>query len=195
MKAICLFCGSRTGNHPDYRSAAELVGTTFAQRGITLVYGAGSVGLMGIAADAALAAGGTVVGMIPRILMEQEVGHSRITELHVVETMHERKAMMASRSDAFIALPGAFGTADEMFEVLTWNQIGIIAKPIGLLNIRGYFDPLLAWTTHCEREGFLRAEHRHLLHIDDQLDSLLSKLEAPPVTVSKWQARGSLADV
>jgi uncharacterized protein (TIGR00730 family) len=193
-RAICLFCGSSTGTSPRYREAAADLGREFAARGVTLVYGAGSVGLMGIAADAALAAGGTVVGVIPRILMEQEVGHRGITELHIVETMHERKALMASRADAFLALPGAFGTADEMFEVLTWNQIGIHSKPVGLLNVSGYFDPLLAWVEHCEKEGFLRPQHRALLRVGTSFSDLLEQFAQPLPHFAKWHDKASLAN-
>lgn len=192
IKSICLFCGSSAGHKPIYREAAEHFGATLAARGITLVYGGGDVGLMGVAADAALAAGGKVIGVIPRSLMDMEVGHLGLTEMHVVETMHERKALMASRSDAFIALPGSFGTLDEMFEVLTWNQIGAHDKPVGLLNVAGYYDALLTFVKHIEMEGFLRPQHVPLLRVHDELDGLLDLLEHPLPKYQKWHDRASV---
>jgi uncharacterized protein (TIGR00730 family) len=187
-RAVCVFCGSSSGIGPQYADSARQLGAALAARGLVLVYGAGDVGLMGVLADAALAAGGRVVGVIPQALVEREVAHRGLSEMHVVRTMHERKALMADRADAFLALPGGFGTADELFEILTWAQLGIHAKPIGLLNVEEFFDPLLAWIDHCVREGFLRAEHRDFLLISRDSDELLERIlrhrsTAPP---SKW---------
>ena len=188
QKSVCVFCGSAMGNRPEYIDAAVSVGRELAALDLTLVYGAGDVGLMGVLADAALEAGGRVVGVIPNALVAREVAHRGLTELHVVETMHQRKALMADKSDAFLALPGGFGTADELFEILTWAQLGIHRKPIGLLDVAGYFAPLLAWLDLGVREGFLKAKHRALLHVGNDAGGLLARLltgpEAP--TVEKW---------
>lgn len=187
-KRICVFCGSATGARPEYADAARRVGRELAARGLELVYGAGDVGLMGILADAALEAGGRVAGVIPNALVAREVAHRGLTELHVVETMHQRKALMADKSDAFLALPGGFGTADELFEILTWAQLGIHRKPVGLLDVAGYFGPLLAWLDLGVREGFLKAKHRALLHVGGEPGELLDRLAAMPesATGEKW---------
>jgi uncharacterized protein (TIGR00730 family) len=148
-------------------------------RGLGLVYGGGHIGLMGVLADAVLAGGGRVIGVIPRSLEAKELAHGSLTELHVVETMHQRKAAMADLSDAFAALPGGFGTADELFEILTWAQLGLHTKPIGLLNVAGFFDPLLAWIDRCRAEGFLREKHRRLLHVASSEAALLDLLSSP----------------
>ncbi|MFQ3593117.1 MAG: TIGR00730 family Rossman fold protein [Gemmataceae bacterium] len=187
-KSICVFCGSSNGLDPAYSDATRRVAIEMAARKLILVYGAGDVGLMGILADAMLAAGGLVIGFIPRALVDREVAHHGITELHVVETMHERKAHMADRASAFLALPGGFGTLDELFEILTWAQLGIHRKPIGLLNVRGFFNPLLSWIDHALQEGFLRAKHRDLLLVDDDPERLVQRLvTAPePIPVTKW---------
>ena len=163
MKRICVFCGSSPGFRPVYAEAARATGRLLVERGIGLVYGGGNVGLMGEVADAVLAAGGEVTGVIPRALMEREVGHRGLTELHVVGTMHERKALMVDLSDGFVALPGGYGTLDELCEALTWAQLGIHARPCGVLNVEGYFDPLLALFDHAVREGFIRESHRALV--------------------------------
>jgi len=186
-KAICVFCGSSLGIRPSYRLAASELGQLLAAAGLTLVYGGGNVGLMGIVADSALAAGGEVIGVIPQALVAKEVSHSGLTKLHIVNSMHERKALMVSLSDGFVALPGGFGTADELCEILTWAQLGIHQKPVGLLNVDAFFDPLLEWMNHATREGFIRPEHRHLLLDDTNPGRLLSKLsndQAP--RVEKW---------
>jgi uncharacterized protein (TIGR00730 family) len=171
-----------------YADAARRFGTALAGRGLELVYGGGHVGLMGIVADAVLAAGGRVEGVIPRALVEKELAHQGLTRLHVVETMHQRKALMAELADAFAALPGGFGTGDELFEVLTWSQLGLHAKPVGLLNTAGYFDPLLAWIDHTVTERFLRPEYRERLRVATEPEPFLGMLLDPRPTpqVEKW---------
>jgi len=189
MPSICVFCGSSIGGRAEYAGAARRLGTILARRGLELVFGAGHVGLMGVLADAVLAAGGRAVGVIPQALVEKELAHGRLTELHVVDSMHSRKALMAERADAFVALPGGFGTADELFEVLTWAQLGIHAKPIGLLDVAGFFAPLLAWAQHAVGERFLRPEHLTLLHVATEPEQLLDRLLAPRATAEvlpKW---------
>jgi uncharacterized protein (TIGR00730 family) len=185
---VCVFCGSSTGNRPEYVEAARRLGLEIARRGLTLVYGAGDIGLMGVLADAVLEAGGKVVGVIPHSLMERELGHEGLTELHVVSTMHERKALMADRSDAFIALPGGYGTLDELFEIVTWAQLGIHSKPVGLADVSGYFSPLLAWVDRAVADGLIREQHRGLLLVDADVVRLLDRvLTAPPSDAgSKW---------
>jgi uncharacterized protein (TIGR00730 family) len=188
IQSVCVFCGSSVGARPEFAASAREMGKALAARGLELVYGAGHIGLMGILADAALAAGGRVVGVIPQAMVERELAHRGLTELHVVRTMHERKALMADRAGAFLALPGGFGTADELFEILTWAQLGLHAKPVGLLNVAGFFDPLLLWLDRTVEEGFLREQHRQLLMIGDQpeclLDALLMRQRAP--AIEKW---------
>ena len=182
MKRICVFCGSRPGVQPAYRAAAEAVGVLFAERGIELVYGGGNVGLMGIVADACLAAGGRVVGVIPRALLEWEVGHEGLTRLEVVDSMHTRKARMAELADGFIALPGGLGTFEELFEILTWAQLGFHSKPIGLLNVEAYYQPLVQMMERGVAEGFMKAENRGLLLVEDNAQALLRTMGAyhPP---------------
>ena len=160
---VCVFCGSSGGRNPAYASAAAAVGKLLADRGIGLVYGGGGVGLMGEMADAALRAGGEVVGVIPKALDRKEVAHRKLTELHVVGSMHERKALMVRLADAFIAIPGGFGTLEELCEVLTWAQLGLHRKPVALLNVAGYYDPLVGFLDRAVAEGFLRREHRAML--------------------------------
>jgi uncharacterized protein (TIGR00730 family) len=159
-----------------------------AMRGLELVFGAGHIGLMGVLADAVLAAGGRAVGVIPRALADKELAHQGLTRLHVVETMHQRKALMADSADAFIALPGGYGTGDELFEIVTWAQLGIHDKPIGLLNVAGFFDPLLAWIDHMVEEGFVRPEHGGLLLVEDDVQGLLDRLRdhRPARRREKW---------
>ena len=182
MKRICVFCGSRPGVQPAYRAAAEAVGALFAERGIELVYGGGNVGLMGIVADACLAAGGRVVGVIPRALLEWEVGHEGLTRLEVVDSMHTRKARMAELADGFIALPGGLGTFEELFEILTWAQLGFHSKPVGLLNVEAYYQPLVQMMERGVAEGFMKAENRGLLLVEDNAHALLRTMGAyhPP---------------
>jgi hypothetical protein len=191
VEAVCVFCGSSSGADPVYREAASHLGAEIARRGLELVYGAGDVGLMGVLADAALEAGGRVFGVIPQALVEREVAHRGLSELRVVGTMHERKALMADRAGAFVALPGGFGTLDELFEILTWAQLGIHRKPVGLLNVNGFFDPLLAWMDRCVAEGFLRPQHRQLLLVGREPGRLLDAvLTAPPAAeTTKWAGR------
>lgn len=190
IQSVCVFCGSSHGLAPEYELMAKEMGRAIALRGWTLVYGGGNVGLMGVVADAALAAGGKVIGVIPAALLARELGHRGVTELRVVNTMHERKAMMADLADAFVALPGGIGTFEEFFEVLTWAQLGIHHKPCGLVNTRGYYQPVLDLLANSVQEGFLRPEHRDLVLTADLAEELLSKLEnhQPPLT-AKWISR------
>ncbi|ABC81850.1 TIGR00730 family Rossman fold protein [Anaeromyxobacter dehalogenans] len=183
---ICIFCGSSSGVRPEYAAAARDTGALLARRGIGMVFGGGRVGLMGLAADAALAGGGEVVGVIPRTLVEREVAHQRLTAQHVVETMHERKALMAKLTDAFVALPGGAGTYEELFEIWTWAQLGIHRKPLGVLDVAGYFAPLLAMADHAVKEGFMRPEYRAMLQVAAEPAELLDKLAAYRPPEHKW---------
>jgi uncharacterized protein (TIGR00730 family) len=187
LRSLCVFCGSSFGYRPAYRAAAAMVGRTLAERGIRLVYGGGKIGLMGAVADAALAAGGDVVGIIPQHLMEKEVGHGGLPDLRIVDTMHERKALMADLSDGFLALPGGYGTFEELFEIVTWSQLGLHPKPCGLLNTDGFYDPLLNLLDHATAEGFIRQEHRELVMVDASFDRLLAAFATfvPPAS-PKW---------
>jgi len=174
--SVCVYCGSRSGAHPEYAAAARSIGTEIGRRGWQLVYGGGRAGLMGIVADAALAAGAPVVGVIPESLMGRELGHRGLTELHVVKTMHERKLMMAERSDAFAALPGGIGTFEELFEVWSWRQLGYHDKPLGLLNVAGYYDTLLTFLRESERQGLMTNEQLTLLQVRNEPIALLDEL-------------------
>jgi len=176
--SVCVFCGSAPGSDPRHASAAVELGREIARRGWTLVYGGGSVGLMGLMADAALGAGGHVVGVIPRFLYEWEVGHDDLTELEIVETLTERKVRMGDLADAFLTLPGGIGTMDEAFEALSWAQLGLEQKPNGLLNVAGYYDSLVAFLDHAMREGFVKPKHRALLIVQEDPRSLLDALQA-----------------
>ena len=176
MKRVCVFCGSNAGIRPEYGIAAQGLASVLARLGLGLVYGGGNVGLMGIIADSMLEAGGEVIGVIPQSLVAKEVAHRGVTELRIVDTMHQRKALMNELSDAFIALPGGFGTLDEFFEILTWSQLGIHGKPCGLLNVSGYYDSLLAMLDHAVAERLLRPAHRELVIADIDADSLLLRL-------------------
>lgn len=166
MRSVAIYCGSAPGGRPEYLEAARAIGVELARRSITMVYGGASVGLMGACADAALAGGGRVIGVIPQALVDRELAHPALSELRVVATMHERKLEMSERADAFVALPGGFGTMDELFEALTWTQLRIHAKRCGLLDTCGYYQPLLAWIDQATREGFVRSEHRATLACD-----------------------------
>jgi uncharacterized protein (TIGR00730 family) len=184
---ICVFLGSSVGRRPVYAQAAERLGTLIAERGMGLVYGGGAVGLMGLLANAALAAGGEVIGVIPEALRAREHDQTGLTELHIVRTMHERKAMMAELADAFIALPGGIGTFEELFEVWTWSQLGYHAKPCGLLDIAGFYDGLSSFIDHVVDEGFLKPEHRRMLIVEREAGTMLDRLAtylAPPA--EKW---------
>jgi uncharacterized protein (TIGR00730 family) len=181
FKRICVFCGSNPGKDEAYLEVARSLGRTLADRGIAVVYGGAKVGLMGAVADAALAAGGEVLGVIPMRLMSREVAHDRLTELFVVESMHARKTMMAHLSDAFIALPGGWGTLEETFEITTWTQLGYHSKPIGMLNAKGYYERVKEFVDHAEREGFLRTEHRRILHFADTVEQMIDILERAQV--------------
>ena len=181
IRSVCVFCGSRSGTNPAFSSSATALGQSLARRRQRLVYGGGNVGLMGILADAAIDAGGEVVGVIPAALLERELGHGSLTELRVVQTMHERKAMMADLSGAFVAMPGGFGTLDELCEILTWAQLGLHAKPVGLLNVAGYFDAFLEFLLRATRDGFLHDFDRELFLVDEDPDRLVEQLlTAPP---------------
>lgn len=189
MKRICVFCGSNYGARPEYADAARQLGRELVVRNIGLVYGGGHVGLMGELANAVLEAGGEAIGVIPEALFTREVGHGGLTELHVVGSMHDRKAMMADLSDAFITLPGGFGTMEEFFEVLTWGQLGLHRKPCGLLNVGGYYDTLLALFDRFLCERFARSEHRSFVIDDDDIGRLLERIATyrPPI-LKKWIA-------
>lgn len=176
LRSVCVFCGSSPGSRPEYTAVARELGSLLAQRGIVLVYGGGHVGMMGHVADAALAAGGRVVGVIPQHLMRPEVAHQRLTELLVVESMHVRKRTMAERSDAFVVLPGGYGTFEEMFEMVTWLQLQLQAKPVGVVNCLGYYDALLAFLRHAADEGFIRPQHRQLVRVGVSPAAVLDQL-------------------
>ncbi|HEX8385017.1 MAG TPA: TIGR00730 family Rossman fold protein [Rubricoccaceae bacterium] len=182
IRRLCVYCGSSPGARPAYAEAAAALGTLLAHEGIGLVTGGGRVGLMGVVADAVLAAGGEATGVIPQALMDREVGHAGMTALHVVGTMHERKALMAHLADAFVALPGGLGTLEEIAEMLTWAQLGLHPKPCGLLDVAGYYAPLVRFFDHATDERFVRPEHRALLTVESAPDRLLARLCAyvPP---------------
>ncbi len=176
MKSICVYCGSATGTSPLYADQARALASVLVNHNMQLIYGGGDVGLMGILANEVMRLGGEVTGVIPQLLLEKEVEHRGLTRLHIVKDMHERKAMMANLSDAFIALPGGIGTLEELFEVLTWHQIGFHKKPVGLLNGNGFYDGLLGFLDHLVTEGFLKSEHRALLHVANDPTELLTRL-------------------
>lgn len=190
MKRLCLYCGSSPGSRTDYADAARAVGPAFAERGLGLVYGGGNVGMMGKIADAVLESGGEVIGVIPHHLADKELAHEGATQMIRVGSMHERKQKMADLSDGFIALPGGIGTLEELFETLTWLQLGLHAKPIGLLNVAGFFDHMLGFLDHMVNERFLKPEHRSLLLVDDRIDRLIDRMavfSAPEA--EKWLDR------
>jgi uncharacterized protein (TIGR00730 family) len=191
VRSVCVFAGSSEGDDPAFAAAARALGQAIATSGRTLVYGGGKVGLMGALADAALAAGGRVIGVIPRALMKKEVAHASLTELRPVASMHERKATMADLADAFVALPGGLGTLEELFEVWTWAQLGLHDKPVGLLRVGDFFDRLLAFLDGAVDHRFLRPRHRDLLVTDDDPSRLLARLDAfHPAGQPKWIDRG-----
>lgn len=187
IKRVCVYCGSNSGSDPKYVESARALGEELARRGLGLVYGGGRVGLMGTIADAAIAAGGKVIGVIPRALATKEIAHSGLSELHVVDSMHERKAMMAELADAFIAMPGGFGTLEEFCEVLTWAQLGLHRKPHGLLNVAGFYDALLGFFDHAVNQRFVRSVHRNLVIAEADPACLLDLLsKAHPPSLNKW---------
>jgi uncharacterized protein (TIGR00730 family) len=193
MKRICVFCGSSAGSSAVYSDAARSMGEEIARRGLELVYGGGQVGLMGVLADAALGAGGRVIGVIPESLALKEVAHTGLTEQRVVTSMHERKATMAELADAFIALPGGFGTFEEFCEIVTWAQLGTHCKPCGLLNVDAFYDPLLSLFDHAVAHGFIRPEHRRIVMVATTVDGMLDSMERwDPTTMgsaTKWMDR------
>lgn len=187
VKSVCVFCGSNHGSRPAYTAAAQELGQVLARRGIRLVYGGGHVGLMGALASAALAAGGQVTGVITGALEDRELAHPGVADMRVVASLAERKALMAELADAFVVLPGGYGTLDELFEVLVWAQFHTHSKPCGLLNVAGYYDPLVAWLDGAARERFVREEHRTMVLVEDHAEVLLERFaayEAPQV--EKW---------
>ena len=192
MKRICVFAGSSRGRRTEYRDAAEGLGQALLRRRLGLVYGGGRVGLMGVLADAMLAGSGEVIGVIPEAMVSKEVAHAGIPDLRVVRTMHERKALMADLSDGFIALPGGWGTFEELFEILTWAQLGLHRKPCGLLNVEGYFDPLIQLVEHAVIEGFLRAEYRSMLAVASSAEVLDRLASSLPPEVEKWIDRAQV---
>ena len=177
MKAVCVYCGSSPGANPIYTEAAQAFGRALVAANLALVYGGGKVGLMGVIADTVMAGGGRAIGVIPELLVDKEVGHAGLTELHVVPDMHHRKKMMADFSDAFVALPGGAGTLEELFEVYTWAQLGYHRKPVGVLNIGGFYDPLMALLDHTVREGFMRQTYLEMLQTDSDPVALIAKLK------------------
>lgn len=187
ISRLCVFCGSKHGIRPEFAAAARGLGVLLAEEGITLVYGGGRVGLMGVMADAVLEKGGDVIGVIPHALDTKELAHTGLSEMHVVDTMHERKALMADLADGFISLPGGLGTFEESFEIVTWAQLGIHAKPCGLLNVAGYFDKLIEFLDHAVEAQFIKPQHRDLILVDGDQRRLLERMRAfsSPVT-EKW---------
>lgn len=185
---ICVFCGSSVGARPAYAAAAKKLGALMAQRGIGLVFGGTCIGLMGTIADAVLAGGGEAIGVIPGGLMQREIAHRSLTRLHIVESMHQRKALMADLSDAFIAMPGGYGTLEEFAEIVTWSQLGIQIKPCALLNIEGYWAGLLAFLDHAVEEDFVRPENREMILVGTTAEEILEKIQSwrPPGHVEKW---------
>jgi uncharacterized protein (TIGR00730 family) len=191
LTSICVFCGSSFGNTPDYLKAAKDIGALIARRGMKLVYGGASVGLMGAVADAALEAGGEVEGVLPKALEEKELAHRGLSRLHVVQSMHERKAKMADLSDAFVALPGGAGTLEEIFEIWTWAQLGFHRKPAGFLDVNGYYALLKAFIDHTAAEGFMRAAHRDILSFSTSAEEMLDLFARyEPPSMPKWINRG-----
>jgi len=191
LKNICVYCGSNAGNDPIYTTQAQALGRSLVERGLGLVYGGSRVGIMGVVADAVLQAGGRAIGVLPEALMQKELAHKGLTELHVVASMHERKTMMAAKADAFVAMPGGIGTLEEIFEVWTWAQLGFHNKPCGLLNVAGFYDKLAGFLNHAADSGFMQPQHRQMLAVESDANRLLDRFatyEAP--TVSKWIKQG-----
>jgi uncharacterized protein (TIGR00730 family) len=187
VQSVCVFTGSSPGAHPEYAHAAQELGRALADQGVRLVYGGASVGLMGTVADAALDAGGDVVGVIPQALVDREIAHPDVADLRVVGSMHERKALMADLADAFVALPGGMGTLEELFEIYTWIQLGLLSKPVGLLDVRSYYDHLVAFLDHAVAERFVTVEHREMLVVEQRADALLEAFRRwRPPSRTKW---------
>jgi uncharacterized protein (TIGR00730 family) len=193
INKLCVFCGSNTGARPEYEKAAVAFGKLLANSGITLVYGGGRVGLMGVLADSVLAARGRAIGVMPRALVAKEIAHPGLTQLHVVGSMHERKALMADLVDAFVLLPGGFGSWEEFCEAVTWAQLGIHQKPCGVLNILGYYDALLSLASHAGEEGFVRSVHCDMVIVEEETETLLSRLaSAPLISEIKWASASEI---
>ena len=190
IQRLCVFCGSSSGSRPAYSEAAVQLGLALANSGVALIFGGGRVGLMGILADSVLAAGGQAIGVMPRALVEKEIAHASLTELHVVESMHQRKAMMADLADAFLLLPGGFGSWEEFCEMVTWLQLGIHGKPCSILNVAGYYDHLLSLADHALAEGFLRHAHHDMVIVEESGQALLSRLATAAIPSEvKWVAK------
>jgi uncharacterized protein (TIGR00730 family) len=191
LRTVCVFCGSRPGARPEFLASARALGEELARRKLTLVYGGASVGLMGALADTVLAQGGRAIGVLPYSMQEREIGHAGLNELHLVNSMHDRKALMAKRADAFIAMPGGFGTFDELFEILTWGQLGLHSKPIGLLDVGGYFQPLLAMVQRGVEDGFIPPAHAQPFAVSASPAELLERLATGPTiqAAEKWLRR------
>jgi uncharacterized protein (TIGR00730 family) len=192
LQTVCVFCAANPGNDPVYQREARDFGALLAREGRRVVFGGGRTGLMGALAEGALASGGNIVGVMPRHLVDREVAHTGLTELHVVGSMHERKTMLSQLADGFVAMPGGIGTLEELFEIWTWGQLGLHRKPYGLLNIGGFFDPLLAFLDHAVRDGFIGAESRGMLAVDSDPRALLTRMEAmEPPRVRQWITESS----
>jgi uncharacterized protein (TIGR00730 family) len=185
LRRVCIFCGSSTGVRPEYRAAAEEIAVQLAKRNVGIVFGGGCIGLMGVVADTALAHGAHVIGVIPSAMVAREIAHRGLPDLRVVASMHERKALMASLSDAFIALPGGFGTFEEFCEVVTWTQLGLHRKPCGLLNVAGYYDPLVGLFDRAVADGFIRPENRQIVVADSDPEALIERLVARPIAATR----------
>ena len=192
LHTVCVFCAANPGAHPRYREQAAAMGRALARAGRRLVYGGGRTGLMGALADAALEAGGEVIGIMPRHLVDREVAHTGLTQLRVVASMHERKALLAELSDGFVAMPGGLGTLEELFEIWTWGQLGLHRKPYGLLQVEEFFTPLLAFLDHAVDAGFIRAENRAMLVVDDDPATLITRMESVRLpAVPRWLDRST----
>ena len=193
MKSICVYCGSSTGSQPIYTTAAKRLGSSLVNHQLSLVYGGGNVGLMGVIADEVMALGGHVTGVIPQALMDKEVGHTTLSKLHIVRNMHERKALMAQLSDGFIAMPGGIGTLEELFEMFTWLQLGFHEKPLGLLNTQGFYDNLIVFLKQTVQDGFLKEEHLDLLIIESDPDIMIQRFkEFKPHHLTKWLTKDDI---
>jgi uncharacterized protein (TIGR00730 family) len=190
LRTVCVFCAANPGDRPVYADQARAMGRVLAESGRRVVYGGGRTGLMGALAEGALGAGGEVIGIMPRHLVDREVAHTGLTQLHVVDSMHERKALLGELSDGFLAMPGGLGTLEELFEIWTWGQLGLHRKPYGLLEVNGFYRPLLAFLDHAVGAGFIRQQYRDLLVVDDDPAALVARMEAvQPPEVTRWMDR------